>query len=431
MNVLEIETTSSINTIKRICSHNEIIKELGFTYVLLTDSKYLVDLLNEINIEAYWLNDFFNNQSFEEMTKEIDPDYIIGQLFYQFKEFGNKNDLYKKANYYLSSLENALDEIKPDLLIQCQGAEIIRLTAHDLCKKKHIPSFFFGFSPFGFSFYDSPHADNWVSNKINNPSFSLEYSRKYLKSYRNGKVDFIKSKNKYPANYEIPTKLERYWKRVMVNIKSGTLADFLKNYFRIHSIVRLKKIRSFIRKFYYNKKKSFPSKYFFFPLHLPIESQVTLRGNRFIFQSTLITLISYMLPQNVYLLVREHPKHIGYLPRWELNIIKKLKNVVMFNTKIPAKKIILNSLGVITYNSTTGFEAILLGKPVITIGKSFYRGHGLTYDCDTLNDIYNNMKKISKNPNDFTIDDNLVLTFIAKIYESSYSNLKEFLNGKK
>ena len=44
---------------------------------------------------------------------------------------------------------------------------------------------------------------------------------------------------------------------------------------------------------------------------------------------------------------------------------------------------------VVTRNSTVGFEALLLGKPVVTLGRSLYSHKGFTYDAEDMESLRN------------------------------------------
>lgn len=434
MILLEIETTTSDIGIRRIYEHNEVAKKIGFDYVLLSTSKYLKEILTKMDIKSYTLSDFAKGLSRKEQVSIfIEQDLIVGEMFYEFREFSDKSRYFNKAKNLSYMLEKAFEKLDPDLIIQCQGVEIIRLLSHKISKKLNIPSFFYGFSPFGMAFYDTPFADNWVKNKLEDCEKSINFAKSYLKAFNDGSVNFLTSQIKASQDnfFNIPNRRDRYLKRLIVSFKNKSLFNDLYSIIRPRVISKCRKFRGVFRRFLLKGNTKLPKKFFFFPLHLPIESQVTIRGNRFLFQSMIISMLSYMLPEDTYIITREHPKYVGFLKRWELDLIKRHKNIILINSKIPAREIIKRSLGVITYNSTTGFEGILLGKPVITIGKSFFRGNGVTYDCENLNDAYDFINNIATNPEAYKIDFAKILDFVARVYESSYNNLGEFLDEKK
>jgi hypothetical protein len=61
-------------------------------------------------------------------------------------------------------------------------------------------------------------------------------------------------------------------------------------------------------------------------------------------------------------------------------LARRLPNLHLVDWTTPARTILDRARAVVTVNSTAGFEALVLGLPVVTLGKSHYRGRGLTYD---------------------------------------------------
>jgi len=118
---------------------------------------------------------------------------------------------------------------------------------------------------------------------------------------------------------------------------------------------------------------------------LPTESTLTLRSLPYLNQISLIESISRVLPYGVQLVVREHPSWRSHFPFKFLLELKKLSNVRLVSPKIPIHEIVENSIGVVTYNSTTGIEALMYGKPVLSFSPNvYYKLHPAAYFCANL-----------------------------------------------
>src|SRR5690606_12013580 len=78
------------------------------------------------------------------------------------------------------------------------------------------------------------------------------------------------------------------------------------------------------------------------------------------------------LPFGTYLYVKDHKSAKGIHEYDFYKKISSLPNVRLINYDFNIKMLILNSKGVITINSTAGYEAVLLGKPVYIFGRVFY-----------------------------------------------------------
>jgi CDP-glycerol glycerophosphotransferase (TagB/SpsB family) len=90
-------------------------------------------------------------------------------------------------------------------------------------------------------------------------------------------------------------------------------------------------------------------------------------------QVGLIRNLAKCLSNNQILVVKEHPQQPGMLlSKSYRQLRKRLSNIAFLPAEYSTKKIILLSQLVIAQTSTAGWEAIILGKPVIVMGKVFY-----------------------------------------------------------
>ncbi|PUE42387.1 hypothetical protein [Limnohabitans sp. Bal53] len=113
--------------------------------------------------------------------------------------------------------------------------------------------------------------------------------------------------------------------------------------------------------------------YYFYPLHLEPEAVVLYHAHGlYANQVKLIQNIAAQLPPGVFLYVKDHPHDHGYRSADDYLALKSVPNIRLLETSISGKEIVAHSQGVITMTGTAGFEALLLGKPVFTFGKTFY-----------------------------------------------------------
>jgi len=137
-------------------------------------------------------------------------------------------------------------------------------------------------------------------------------------------------------------------------------------------------LRRILNTVFYQKMSS-NDQFFFFPLHFENDAQLTLR-EPFANQFKVVTTIARCLPQGVWLYVKPHPHYVATDVRFQdLRKISRLPNVRILNPLVPSIRVIRDSIGVITLNSTTGFEAMILDKPVISLGHDFYCREDLCY----------------------------------------------------
>ena len=119
--------------------------------------------------------------------------------------------------------------------------------------------------------------------------------------------------------------------------------------------------------------------FFFLPLHYEDDANITMM-EPFTNQFELVGSISRCLPQGVKLYVKPHPGYMGTDIRFrDFLRISKLKNVRILHPLVSPISLIKDSIGVITLNNTTGFEAMIFDKPVISLGHDFYCRPDLCY----------------------------------------------------
>ena len=132
-------------------------------------------------------------------------------------------------------------------------------------------------------------------------------------------------------------------------------------------------------------KLNIQDEFLFFGFQLSIESTVTYKAFPYTNQIALVEMISRVLPYNHFLYVREHPHWPEYYSYKFLKTLKSFPNVKIISPEISIHDILSKSKGVITLNSTTGVEALMHGKPVLSFSSNLYQGyHSSAIKCSNL-----------------------------------------------
>ena len=127
----------------------------------------------------------------------------------------------------------------------------------------------------------------------------------------------------------------------------------------------------------------------FYPLHFEPEATLFYMSTYYDNQLALVENLLKCLPENQFLVVKEHPAQAGFLmlKSWR-NLKNRFPNLMLIMAEVSSKEIILRSKVVVTLVSTAGFEAIILGKPVIVLGKIYFDAFdGVNY-CATFEEVY-------------------------------------------
>jgi hypothetical protein len=206
----------------------------------------------------------------------------------------------------------------------------------------------------------------------------------------------------------------------------------------IYHIAKL--FRRKLLSFYYSDQVK-SEKYVYFPLHAILDVQLTLRSSEYFNQIALLEYIARSIPYGYRLYIKEHPADIGGTSFSGLrNIIRKYK-VRLIHPRNNSFDLIKGASCILTINSKVGFEAIMQGKPVVVLGKAFYRDKGLTVDVDSLKEIPNAIKTALNNFKENSVKRNFFLrqcfhwSYKGELYDNSpenldvfYKSLKEFIH---
>ncbi len=153
--------------------------------------------------------------------------------------------------------------------------------------------------------------------------------------------------------------------------------------------------------------------YVYFPLHLDPEASTLVYSPYHTNQLAVIEALSKQIPLTSHLIVKEHPVMLGQRPVDFYRQIDAMPNVTMVNPAIPSDVLIKNASTVVTITGTAGWEAILLGKPTILIGRVPYTGIGEGFiQCSDLAQLH---KALHETKTLKAASDDAIVRYIASI----------------
>ena len=160
-------------------------------------------------------------------------------------------------------------------------------------------------------------------------------------------------------------------------------------------------------------------KFIFYPLQTHPEASTSVRAKWYVNQLALIENISKNIPVGYKLYVKEHRRNFSKRPYGFHKKITQFPNVHLISPKCNTIDLVKRCSLVITINSTVGWEAILLQKPVISFGEVFYNGFD---QVSHITNMYKLNSEIRKKI-DTTTDLNQTHQFIAAMFQSTYPGI--------
>jgi hypothetical protein len=131
--------------------------------------------------------------------------------------------------------------------------------------------------------------------------------------------------------------------------------------------------------------KDIPQRSVFFAFQYQPEQSTLTQGIFYANQVALVENISKSLPLGYTLVVKEHPWGRGARPVWQYRHLAGLYNVRFCDA--PSKEIIRHVEAVIAISGTVGFESLVLEKPTVVLGRTFFTHCDLLYVVKAIQDL--------------------------------------------
>lgn len=330
--------------------------------------------------------------------------------------------LLKLCQLFTKNIEAFIEDINPDLIVGITPSTIGDYLFYRIAKAKGI------------------HYRTLKTVKVGNYqtftetiSEEHEHIKETFESYMSENIidkeieekaeDFLKKFESGNTAYEGNVAIPKTYKVFTIN--------YLKNYLKyvIKDILTLKKKRDSHNQTLYsytyllnNPIKSFKAKqfksftksrtifeldkiekgnYIFFPLHAEPEIAITNYAKNYQNQIEVIRNIALQLPSKYKLIVKEHPRNIGRRSLGYYRKILDIPNVDFVDFDLPSIEVVKRSNMIIVLSGNIGFEAVLNGIPVISLGKTMYNmlPKTMVNYLDNIKDIYTELERTIDNHN--------------------------------
>ena len=222
-----------------------------------------------------------------------------------------------------------------------------------------------------------------------------------------------------------------YFKNAYLKMDSMTINP-IKSFFYLKYVNKFLAfwVKINLGKDYKKTEKVIREDFIFFPLHAEPEVSIMLFGRPFHNQIEIIRTIAMSMPINFKLIVKEHPYIVG---KRKLSFYKKILNIPGVYICDPVKRadeLIRKSKLIAIISGSSGIEAVLYNKPVLTFGSSIInilpkhlvRKVSLSYELTKdINRILMNFRK----------DEEAIKKLLKTIFDQSFSlRLYDILLGK-
>lgn len=358
------------------------------------------------------------------------------------------HDQYKKLiQRYIRFTEKILDESKPDYIIMDTIATLPSYTLYTIAKKRGVQLRLFTpvkttdrIGIIDNTFDDFTQISDYF-RKLKNNEKKVKHTKEvneFLNIYRNRKIEsgYMQIAKRYISKNFSLAAISKKFPKFLAQFQHYYFGYHKKQYNKIDPLS--KAVLTFERywKGHYFKfsnlfeKPHYGEQYAFFALQLEPEMVTMVQAPMWVDQLSLIENIAKSLPINFKLYIKDHPQMVYFADRIRptafYHRVKKIPNVRLINPLEDSYNIIKNTKLVLTIGGTVGWEAILLKKPVIIFGTTFYRCLDSLYRCENINELPWLIKKALKTH--VHNDEDLKLLLDA-IYEKSFGGAYPKLYG--
>ena len=99
-----------------------------------------------------------------------------------------------------------------------------------------------------------------------------------------------------------------------------------------------------------------------------------------------------------------------------LRRLRRIPNARLLDPYTSSHDLMQQAQAIIVISSTVGLEALMYGKPVLTMGQPFYSGYGVTLDIDSFREIREKVPQVL----DFKPDRERILQFLHAAMRRCY-----------
>jgi Capsule polysaccharide biosynthesis protein len=293
---------------------------------------------------------------------------------------------------HFRAIEELFDDLSPDVLVPEVGNELIRTVAHHVALARGIPTLFLFYTIF-------PQPLRLYVDTVDAPIVPQEdlhpLSAEQREAVEAFIVDFTARRAPIRGHRAVGPSSARLW-RALEYVSARLGVDRDNEYLRparwaAEHVLGWGRFAG-ARALYQRPRASRP--FVYFPLHVSEDYKIKRLIPEYSDQASIVERVAGFLPRGYDLVVKEHPLSIGRNPLALLRRLRRVPNLRLVHPHTNSHDLIERAVGVAVLSSTVGLEALLYGKPVLTIGRPFYAGYGITLDVDGLADLQTAVPKL-------------------------------------
>jgi len=321
-----------------------------------------------------------------------------------------------RAIRHVRATERVFDAVAPDVLIPEVGSETMRTVAQLVARERGVDSVLLFYTIF-------PNPLRMFLNTTHAPIVDEREVRELDHEEREEVEAFIaaytvRGRPTVPHRRArvTPATLRAFARHVAVRATDERDNEYLRPGRFVTGFAR-QKLRAAAARRLYAPLAAGERPFVYFPLHVTDDFKVKKVIPHCVDQAYLIRQVAAALPQGHDVVLKEHPASIGRNPAAMLRGLAELPNVRLVDAHTSSHVLMQRAAAVVVISSTVGLEALLYARPVLTLGRPFYAGYGVTVDVDSFADIRRAVPEALR----FRPDRERILRFLGAAMRSTFA----------
>jgi hypothetical protein len=159
--------------------------------------------------------------------------------------------------------------------------------------------------------------------------------------------------------------------------------------------------------------------YVLFPLQLQPEMTTSVLAPFYVDQIATVQYVAKAVPAGYVLWVKEHPYSVGRRALSDYRRLRAMSKVRLIHPGLNTFELTRHAAAVVTISSTLGWEALLLGVPVVTLGNVFVNACPLVRHVSGFHELYAALNNAVDQAQASNAQDDL-LAFVTAMLQGTY-----------
>jgi hypothetical protein len=344
------------------------------------DARCLPDLVRQLEAP----------RSLDEEVRRIESTYAIPHLRDVYRndwpcEGKPETWCVRRTVEHFRALEHVFDATRPDVALPEVGNETIRFATHLIALERGVPTLFILHTIFPDPlrvYVDTLHAPIAPLEELRELTAAEAEEVEAFRSSFTTKATPIREHRRVPIEAR---RLNVFAGHVRRKLTEDRENDYLRPWRLLRQNASEWLRARAARPFYDHVDPARP--FVYFPLHVTDDYKIKRIIPHCVDQASLVEQVADALPQGHDLVLKEHPMSLG---RNSIRLLRRLRqrpNVRLVSPHTSSHELIRRAEAVVVISSTVGVEALLYEKPVLTLGRPYYSGFGVTLDVDSFAEI--------------------------------------------